>query len=174
MKSGSKKSLKQEYATKLTLMGIFLSIFTAFVSKMTVWRPDRKEYRITPFDLLLLGFATLRLGRMVAYDQVAEPLRKPFTRTVPDQTGAGDTVTPKEESGMQRSIGQLISCPICIGTWISAGLVYGLHALPNATRVFLAIMGTTGLAEVLNALTEALSWSGQLARTLAGEKAPFT
>ena len=174
MKASSRKAKHQEYATKLTLTGVFLAIFMAFVSKMTFWQPNRKEYKISPFDLVMLALATLRLGRMVAYDHIAEPLRQPFAKTVPDQTGAGDTVTPKEDSGMQRSLGQLISCPICTGTWISAGLVYGLHMFPNATRVFLAIMGTTGLTEILNALTEALSWSGQLARTLAGEKAPFS
>jgi hypothetical protein len=31
-------------------------------------------------------------------------------------------------------------------------------------------MGTTGIAEILDALTETLSWSGKLARALTGEK----
>ncbi len=155
---------KQEYATKLTLIGIFLSLFTVFASRLGFWRSKNPVVELRPFDLALLGLSTLRLGRMVSYDLVTEPLRRPFTRTVPDESGAGKTVAPRETTGIHRSIGQLLSCPICAGTWIAAGLVYGLHALPRATRLFLAIMGTTGLAEVLNALTEALEWSGQLAR----------
>jgi hypothetical protein len=72
--------------------------------------------------------------------------------------------------GVRNSLGQLISCPICAGTWIAAGLVYGLHMLPNPTRVFLAITATTGLAEVLNEVTEILAWSAQAARIYSGEK----
>ena len=169
MKKELSKSVKQEYATKLSLIGIFLSIFSVFISRMSVWRRNQEEFNIKPFDLALLGFATFRLGRLVAYDRVAEPLRFPFTETVPDVSGAGESVEARG-TGVRQSLGQLISCPICAGTWIAAGLVYGLHSLPNPTRVFLAIMGTAGVAELLNALTEALSWLARLARAIAGAK----
>ena len=168
MKRKLRDPLNQEYATKLSLIGIFLSVFAAFVSRLSFWRRERGEFNLKPFDLVLLGFATLRLGRLIAYDQVTEPLRQPFAKTVPDDTGAGNTVEPRG-SGARQSLGQLISCPICSGTWVAAALVYGLHSLPSPTRVFLAIMGTTGVAELLNSLTEALSWTAQLARKLAGE-----
>lgn len=161
------KSQKQEYATKLTMISLFLSTFAWFVARLSIRQKNNEQFEIKPFDLLLLGFATLRLGRMVSYDRVAEPLRQPFTTTIPDPTGAGETVEPRG-SGFQRSLGQLLCCPICVGTWIAAGLVYGLHTLPKATRMFISILGTIGFAEVLNAITEALSWSGQLARTMAG------
>jgi hypothetical protein len=184
---------KQEYATKLTLISVFLSIFGFFVSRRS-WSAslksrskdrqlrvvgskdvcsDKDESKFAPFDLVLLGFSVLRLGRLVAYDRIMEPVRKPFTQTLPDPSGAGDTVEPRG-SGLRSALGQLISCPICAGTWISAGLVYGLKIFPEATRVFLSIMGAMGLTETLNALIEALSWTGQLSRSLAGsaEKQP--
>jgi hypothetical protein len=119
-------------------------------------------------DLAMLGLSTYRLGRMTAYDLVMEPIRYFFTETKPDETGAGDTVEPRGK-GVQRSFGQLFSCPICTGTWISAGLVYALHLFPGTTRIFLQIMSTIGLAELLNAATEAMSWFGQAARREAGE-----
>ncbi|NMB87163.1 MAG: DUF1360 domain-containing protein [Chloroflexi bacterium] len=118
-------------------------------------------------DLVLLGFAVLRLGRLIAYDLITEPLRAPFTRTVPDGTGAGDSVEPRGR-GVQHTIGQLISCPICSGTWIAAFLVYALYAWPEPARVFITILGAIGIAEVLNGLLESLSWSGQLSRTQSG------
>jgi hypothetical protein len=169
MKIRLKDPVQQEFATKITLVGVFLSLFAAFISRLSVWRKEQREFSIKPFDLTLLGLATFRLGRLVSYDRVTEPFRHPFTETVPDSTGAGETVVPRG-NGIRQTIGQLLSCPICSGTWIAAGLVYGLVSLPNATRVFLAIMGTTGLVEIVNAFTEALSWTGQLARKLAGEK----
>jgi hypothetical protein len=120
-------------------------------------------------DLALLVLATFRLGRLIAYDVVMEPFRRPFARTVPDATGAGETVEP-HGTGVRRALGQLFSCPICTGTWVAAVLVYGLYTFPGPTRVFLAIMAVIGAAELLNALEETFCWSGQLARTVTGKQ----
>ena len=152
-------------ATKLTLMGVFLGSLAAF-SARTVLRGE--EVQIRPFDLLLLGLTTYRTGRMIAYERVAQPLREPVTETRPDDSGAGETVVAKGR-GAQRALGELLSCPICIGTWVSAGLVYGLHLAPRPTRVFLAVMGTTGAADLLYCSSEALSWIGRAARRQCGD-----
>jgi hypothetical protein len=158
---------RKEYAAKMSLIGIFLAIFVAFASRRPFTRKYQSELKLGPFDIALLGVSTFRLGRLAAFDTVAEPIRRPFTRTVRDESGAGETVEPRG-TGIQRAIGELISCPICAGTWIAAALVYGLHLLPGPTRVFMTIMGSIGFAEMLNALTEALSWISQAARRLAG------
>ena len=159
----------QEMASKITLAGIFMAIFTAFVSGNINHRHGRKEYQVRPFDWLLLIFSTLRLGRLIAFDRVAEPIRKPFTQTVADETGAGETVEARG-SGVVYSIGQLLSCPICAGTWVAAGLVYGMQVIPRPTKIFIAIMSTIGAAEFLNSLTETFSWTAQAARKYAGQK----
>jgi hypothetical protein len=125
------------------------------------------KLELRPLDLGLLGMATYRLGHLAANDKVFEFLRKPFTQTVPDESGAGMTVQPKG-TGFRRVFGELISCPICAGTWIAAGLVYGLHLIPGPTRVFLTIMGAVGASELLNAMTKALNWAGQAARQEVG------
>ncbi len=155
---------KQRRTTYTALSGTFFAIFTIFS-----WIQGRKgkQFELKPYDLTLVGLASYRLGRLVAYDKVAEPYRRPFCETVPDPTGAGDTVMPKGE-GWRRAIGELISCPICAGTWIAAGLVYGLNLLPGPTRLLLAIMSSIGVGELFNSLTEALCWSGQASREMAG------
>jgi hypothetical protein len=51
---------------------------------------------------------------------------------------------------------------------VASGLVYGLRVAPGPTRLVAAILGVSGLAEMLNAATEALSWSGQAARKQSG------
>lgn len=151
-------------ATYMTLTGMFMSAFTAFLMRE---RRSRRELDLRPFDLALLGTATYRLGRLAAYDKVTEPWRRPFTETRTDSSGAGETVVPKG-NGVRRALGELISCPICVGTWIAAGLVYGLQIAPRSTRAFLAIMSSVGVAELLNAATEALSWAGQSEREEVG------
>lgn len=152
--------------TKVTLVGVFLSVFGIFAQLFG--RRHTRSLALSRTDLVLLALATFRLGRLVAYDRVWEPLRAPVAQIRPDETGAGETTVPRGQ-GVRRSLGELVTCPICAGTWIAASLVYGLHLWPGATRLFLTIMGTIGSAELLDALAESLSWSGQVARKQAGE-----
>lgn len=65
------------------------------------------------------------------------------------------------------TLGELLSCPVCIGTWVSAGLVAGLQLAPVPTRVYMAVMSSTGIAQLLSESTEALTWSGRSARKAA-------
>ena len=151
-------------ATKLSLIGAFVAIVASFATR----RLGKREDAIAPFDLVLLGLATYRTGRMVAFEPVAEPMRAPFTTLEPDRSGAGENVVARGQ-GAQRAIGELLSCPLCAGTWAALALVLGLHLLPRQTRALLAVMGATGIAELLHAATEALTWTGQAARKRAGK-----
>jgi hypothetical protein len=76
-------------------------------------------------------------------------------------------VEPKGR-GLQRALGQLISCPICAGTWSAGLLVLGMYAFPGPVRILITILGAIGAAEVLNSVIEGSSWSGQLARAKTG------
>ena len=155
---------KQQQATYLSLLGTFLTVLSLFGI-----REQRRQGQppLTPFDFVLLGLAVFRGGRLIAYDHVAAPFREPFTETVPDSSGAGDTVEP-EGHGAQRALGELLSCPICAGTWVAAGLSYGLRILPAPTRLVMTILAAAGAAEWLNASVEAMSWFGQAARREVG------
>ena len=167
MSQGNGKSVRREYIAKLILTSIFLGGFAVFIGWMLTDGPGLDIFNLSTMDLVLLSFATFRLGRLIAYDRVMEPVRQFFNTTVPDPTGAGDTVEPKGE-GFQQSIGQLICCPVCAGTWVAALLTYLLYIFPGPTRVFLVMTGVIGAAELLNAAAEAWSWTGQQARTISG------
>jgi hypothetical protein len=156
-----------EYLAKIILTGVFLGGIALFASWRLSTGQGLDAFHMTVGDLVLLVFATLRVGRMLAYDLIMEPLRSPFTVTVPDGTGAGDSVEPKGR-GLQRALGQLISCPICAGTWSAGLLVLGMYAFPGPVRILITILGAIGAAEVLNSLIEGSSWSGQLARAKTG------
>ncbi len=150
-------------ATKLSLTGVFLALMAAF----SAWISGRREaLELRPFDLVLLGLSTYRTGRLVAFERVTAPLREPFTETRPDDSGAGEVVVPRGR-GARRVLGELFSCPVCVGTWVAAGLVYGLHLAPRPTRAYLAIMSATGTAQLLSETTEALTWSSRSARRQA-------
>ncbi len=152
-----------ERTTKITLAGVFLTGLGAF---SLLLRERDEQVEVQPWDLALLGLATYRSGRLLAYERVAAPLRDPVTETVADGSGAGETVVATGE-GWRWTFGELVSCPVCIGTWVAAGLVYGLHLAPRPTRVYLAIMSATGVAQLLSETTEALTWSSRSARKRA-------
>jgi hypothetical protein len=150
----------QTRATKLTLMSVFVGVLCTFAARLM---HKGQDLNLRPFDLLMLGLTSFRVGRMIAFEGVAAPLREPFTETRPDDSGAGQTVVATGH-GARHVIGELMSCPICAGTWVAALLVYMLHLLPGPTRVFLAIMSTTGVAETTYSLTEWLDWNARAAR----------
>ena len=87
----SNKYKSQRRATYTALGGAFMLIFAAF---NLVARKARKPLQLKPFELGLLGLSAYRMGRLVAYDKVFETYRSFFTQTVPDQSGAGDSVEP--------------------------------------------------------------------------------
>ncbi len=154
-------------ATYLTLISVFLGAFGLVAHS---GKRRGRTMDVGPMDLALLGLATYRIGRLTAYDRVTQPLREPFTETEP-AADAGETVVA-QGTGARKALGELLSCPTCIGTWAAAALVYGLQLMPAPTRLFLVIMSATGLAELLDAATEALSWTGKAARTRAGSESP--
>ncbi len=157
-----------EAITKIVLTLIFLGGIVWFVTVgVTLGGGGIENFRIEWLDWALLSFATFRLGRLIAYDRVAEPLRAPFTRTVRDLTGAGNTVVPKGK-GVQRALGQLISCPICAGTWVAAGLVVLMYYFPGPTHAFLVMTAAIGGAELIHNATEAFCWTGTVNRARAG------
>ena len=158
------RAVTERRATYSILSSIFLALFGVFAWQL--WR-KRAEFKLRPFELVQLAFATYRLGRMVAYDKVFETYRLPFAKTIPDPSGAGDTTAPRG-TGARQALGELITCPICAGTWISADLVFALQFFPNAARAFLAIFSAIGIAEFLDAATEALQWFGWVEREAAG------
>jgi hypothetical protein len=166
----SNRSMPEELAERRTtyagLNGLFLALLAAFAHRQ---RNKHDTLELHPFDLVLLSLATLRLGRLVAYDKVFEIWRLPVAETQPDESGAGDSVVPKGR-GFQRALGELISCPICAGTWIAAALVYGLRIAPRFTRALLAIMSAVGIAELLNGAVEVMEWNAQTAREQVGDE----
>lgn len=154
---------QKERATYITLIGIFLGIFAAFSKRE---QDKDRQLKLSGLDLAMLGLTAFRTGRLAAYDQVTRPVREPITETEPDSYGTSKT-TVSEGSGVQKAVGELVACPTCVGTWAAALAVYGLGVAPGPTRIFLAFMSATGLAELLNSANEAFSWTGSAERKQA-------
>jgi Protein of unknown function (DUF1360) len=67
--------------------------------------------------------------------------------TVGEEAGEEE---PKPE-GFPRVLGELVTCPYCVGLWIAAGFSYGLVLFPRQTRFVTALFGAQAIADFLNA-----------------------
>ncbi|MBA4398679.1 MAG: hypothetical protein C0396_02240 [Anaerolinea sp.] len=157
----------QETITKILLSVIFLigfGLLGFWVEQKVGWI---KVFDLSALDFILIGLATFRLGRMIAFDRIMDPLRAPFTKVVDDNSGDGKAVVPRG-TGFRQAMGQLICCPTCVGTWVAAVLVTLMLVVPAGTRIFLYATAAVGVAELLHSLTEVLCWSSRQGRTASG------
>ena len=105
--------------------------------------------RMEAGDILLLGGATFHVSRIITKDSIMSFMRAPFTRF--EGTGApGETnEQPRKESEWQHAIGELLTCPFCMATWVAAGFAYGYTFFPAMTRLLAGLFCVVGLADAL-------------------------
>jgi hypothetical protein len=99
-------------------------------------------------DLALISVATHKLSRLLAKDPVTSPLRAPFTRFA----GTSGEAELKEEvrgTGPRKAIGELVTCPFCVGQWVATSFVLGLVLAPRATRLVATTFTTVAAADFL-------------------------
>lgn len=110
---------------------------------------DDLDARLGLRDIVLLGVATHKLSRFITKDKVTAPFRAPFAKFVkPD--GAGEVEEEARGTGMQKAIGDLVTCPFCVSPWVALGLAAGLLAAPRATRFLCGILSITTAAHFLH------------------------
>lgn len=146
-----------------------IALAAAFGSAVLLFSRRRKVEPLTVIDCATMGLAVTRLGRLTAHDLIAEPLRAAVAKTQQHEH-YGETTEPRYSHGALASLGQLITCPVCAGTWWAAALTFGMSLAPNVTRVFVRIQAMAGAAEFIDAVIEAGCWLAAAARRYAGQK----
>ena len=107
--------------------------------------------RVEPKDLALFAIATQKLSRVITKDKVTTAFRAPFTE-VEGKGGAGELEERPKGRGLRRAVGELLTCPFCIGTWIASGFIYGYIFSPRVTRTVASIFAVSGIADFLQQL----------------------
>ena len=87
----------------------------------------RLPERISLADTVRIGLASYKVGRLIA--EASEPKR----------------------DGPARALGELVTCPHCIGLWAASGFAYSLVLFPRQTRLVTTIFGGQAVADFLNA-----------------------
>ncbi|MCD4524135.1 DUF1360 domain-containing protein [Nocardioides sp. cx-173] len=132
------------FAGSLTAYG------TAVASLVAVARAGGHEApeRYALSDLAVGGLATHKLTRLLSRSSVASPLRAPFTR-FEEAAGSGEHVEAPRGHGVRHTVGELLTCPFCLGVWVATGYVAGLTLAPRATRAAAAVLSVTATSDVL-------------------------
>jgi len=131
------------YVILTTVFGVGLT--TALISAE---RRGRLPEQLSTKDILVLGVATHKLARLLTKDSVTSFMRAPFVR-LEDKSGTNSLKEKARGRGLQRSIGELLSCPECMGNWVAAGLVTGLIHIPRVTRVVASLYASLAIGDML-------------------------
>jgi hypothetical protein len=99
-------------------------------------------------DLALAAIATQRAARLVSKDSVTSVLRSPVA-SYGESEAPGENNDEPRGTGLQLAVGELLTCPFCIGQWIGTAWVAGLAFAPRASRWAAATMSVVAVADVL-------------------------
>jgi hypothetical protein len=151
-KYGERTEEKEECEEQLLAeYGAMLAFYLASVAVLTrvAVEHDRLPRKFSVLDLALLATATHKLSRIVAKDRITGVLRAPFVCYI-RSAGAGEVEEEPRGHGMQRGIGNLISCPYCMAPWCATALAFGLVFAPRVTRLLGAILGSVAVSDFLS------------------------
>ncbi|HJQ43158.1 MAG TPA: DUF1360 domain-containing protein [Jatrophihabitantaceae bacterium] len=107
---------------------------------------------IGPLDLITLSISTHRLSRTLAKDPVTSPLRAPFTKYAGTSAPSELAEEVRKHEGIHHSLGELVTCPMCLAQWVATGLAAGMVFAPRQTRLVNATFTAVAGADFLQYL----------------------
>ena len=111
----------------------------------------RTPRELTALDLVTLSAATFKASRTISRDKVGSFVRDPF---VEGEAYEGDEEPAGE--GMQRAMGELVTCTRCVGTWVAAGLCSAQVVAPRFGRLVTWALAASAANDFLQASFVAL------------------
>ena len=137
MTAGAERETKplHEYAT---LTAVFTGVLGGFLLLGSRRLPERVGWS----DVARVGLASYKIGRLVARERVTKFVRAPVTQD--------EEATEPEPRGWRRALGELVTCPHCVGLWTAAGFSYGIVLFPRQTRFVTTVLGAQALSDFLN------------------------
>jgi Protein of unknown function (DUF1360) len=107
----------------------------------------RRSPQGTALEFAVLGAATFKASRALSRERVGSFVRQPFVE--------GDAEIGEEEQpaggGLQRAIGELVTCPRCLGTWTAASLASAQVLTPRFGRLLTWTLGASAANDFLQA-----------------------
>jgi hypothetical protein len=130
--------------------GTTLTVLLAIAS-----RRGKLPERMSASDLALYSVATHKLARLIAKDPIASPLRAPFTQ-LEGLDGPAELHEAVVGEGWRHAVGELLTCPFCLGQWVGTAFIFGGVFAPRATRVIATTFAVHAASDVLQYAYSAL------------------
>ena len=143
----------------LTLLGVYVSGSAAAAAAGKARGRPLPE-RISVWDVVQLAVTTHKLSRIITKDPVTSPFRAPFTR-YEGLSAAGELHEEVRGHGLSHSVGELLTCPMCLAQWVATGLGAGLVLAPAPTRLAMAILTAVGGSDFLQHMYAALQQASE-------------
>lgn len=118
------------------LLGTYLCITGGAAALLH--RKGKLPTALAPADLALLAVTTHRLARLLTKDSIGAVARAPFTR-YEEPAGEGEVNESVRGEGLRHAVGELVTCPFCLGQWAATGLTVSQLLAPRLTRFGAAI-----------------------------------
>ncbi len=129
------------YQAYATIAGAF------FGGLATVAALSRRAPPSNALEFAALAAATFKVSRTLTRERVGSFVRQPFV--------LGDADTGEDErpagTGVQRAIGELVTCPRCLGTWSAAALSLTQMLSPRFGRLLTWSLGASAANDFLQA-----------------------
>ncbi len=125
--------------------GTYLVLTTAFnAGALALGTLLGTRRRVRLADLLVMGAATHEVSRILTTERVTRSLRQPFVHT--DADGHEAPV----ERGPRRALGELLTCPYCVGPWVALGLSTSYLLAPAMTRTYATVLTMAAISDFLH------------------------
>lgn len=141
----NEKSYGNEYAPLQGYAGLIV-LFSVVAGGLLFSQKRSLPDKIRLSDILLLGLATQKVSRLVTKSRVTSVIRAPFTK-YEGSAGSGEVEERPRGRGLRRAIGELVSCPFCMGTWMACAGIVGLVSRPRLTRALASIFAVSSVAD---------------------------
>lgn len=134
---------------------IFIALYAGVL--LALYYLDRLPRGIGVLDFVLLGLAAARLSDIISTDDIMQWLREPFIKVEEEQIAGQEVQTRVGRGrGIRRVLGELLSCPWCVGVWVAAGLTYAYFLLPRIVWLFVLLMAIAEVGSLLQTFSTIL------------------
>ena len=133
------------------LMTVYFLAFCALISAAK--KRDEQEQlpeKMDWCDLAVFGLAVFQISRTVSKGWITIPVRAAFAKYDEPSVLPSEVHETPRGKGLQRVIGELLTCPFCLGTWAGLGLGYGRVFAPSATRLLTGIAAMSAVSNFLH------------------------
>ncbi len=131
-----------------TLVAVFSSIFALFLLLTRLTGRTLPE-RIGLADLALLGTAAHKMSWLVSNASVTSFIRAPVTELQEVKSPTKLDEEPRGD-GLQKALGNLLTCQFCLGMWVTAFFSYGLVLVPRTTRFVAGMFSILTVSDFLH------------------------